>query len=184
MAQKLRKCRICKKEFKQITSLHICCSIECTIENANNNIDKKVAKEKENAAKELREAKEHIKTRSEWMKEAQTAFNAFIRARDRGNPCISCYSFTGKQNAGHFLSVGSTPELRFDELNCYLQCEKCNSYLSGNLINYRKNLLARAGPDVIDYLEGPHEPKKFTILELKEIKALYKQKLKELLKSS
>ena len=37
-----------------------------------------------------RAAKERMKTRGEWTKDAQTAFNDFIRARDSGAPCVSC----------------------------------------------------------------------------------------------
>jgi hypothetical protein len=117
------------------------------------------------------------------MKEAQQAFNALRRMEDgllRGGTCISCGSKTGKQNCGHYRSVGSCPELRFEPLNTYLQCEKCNSYLSGNLINYRINLVKLIGVEKVEWLEKSHEPLKLSIDDLKALKALYKQKLKAL----
>jgi hypothetical protein len=125
--------------------------------------------------------REAIKSRSQWLKEAQEAFNAYIRARDYGKPCISCKKNTGaKMNAGHYRSVGAAPELRFNELNVHLQCEHCNSFLSGNIIEYRINLAKQIGIDNLEWLEGPHEPAKYTIEDAKRIKAEYKRKLKEI----
>lgn len=40
--------------------------------------------------KEIRAAKERIKPKGQHMKEAQTAFNAWVRERDSSLPCISC----------------------------------------------------------------------------------------------
>lgn len=179
---KPKKCKNCKSEFKPVRSLQSVCGIECAklmAEKKRIN-SAKVVKKAQN--RELKAAKERIKSRGDYAKDAQIAFNAYIRARDDGKPCISCGSHTGKKNAGHYRSVGSCPELRFEESQVHLQCEKCNSYLSGNLINYRIELIKRIGLDKVEYLEGPHEPKKYTIQDLKDIKSLYKQKLKELAK--
>jgi hypothetical protein len=52
--------------------------------------------------------------------------------------------------------------------------------LSGNLINYRINLAKKIGVDLVEWLEGPHEPKKYTIEQLREIKATYSRKAREL----
>ena len=156
------------------------CSPVCGVHLAAEIKAKKAAREAREARKTLREAKVKAKTRGDWTREAQAAFNRFIRLRDEGKPCVSCGSFTGKKNAGHYRSVGSAPELRFEEANCHLQCEKCNSYLSGNLINYRIELIKRIGQAAVDWLEGKHEPKKYTIQDLQEIKAIYKKKAKEI----
>ncbi|MDC0637458.1 recombination protein NinG [Flavobacteriaceae bacterium] len=119
--------------------------------------------------------------RSTRMKAAQTAFNAFIRARDAKLPCISCGRSTGcKMNAGHFKSVGAHPELRFNELNCHLQCEHCNSFKSGNISLYIPNLIEKIGLLEYEKLNEPHKAKKYTCAELKEIEFYYKQKLKQL----
>ena len=85
-----------------------------------------------------------------------------------------------RMNAGHYKSVGSTPALRFNEGNVHLQCEHCNSYLSGNIGEYRPRLIAKIGLEMVEFLEGPHEPKKYTIDELKELIATYKEKVKAL----
>jgi hypothetical protein len=140
---------------------------------------KKATAKKERA--EHKEAKERIKTRGDWLKECQIAFNAFIRERDAGLPCVSCGRGNNvKQNAGHYRSVGSEPSLRFCEEQVWKQCEHCNSYLSGNLINYRIELLRRIGPERLEWIEGYHEPKKYSIEDLRAIRDEYRAKLKQL----
>ena len=146
------------------------------MELARGNRQKKAKKETSRMRREF-----NLKDRSYQLKKAQAAFNAFIRERDKCLPCISCQKNSGaKMNAGHYLSVGAHPELRFETLNCWLQCEKCNSFLSGNIARYRINLIERIGMGAVEWLEGPHEPKKYSIEEIIEIKELYRAKLKAL----
>lgn len=131
--------------------------------------------------KEIRAAKERIKPKGQYMKEAQTAFNAWIRERDAALPCISCgRHHQGKYDAGHYRTVGSNPALRFEPLNCHRQCSPCNTHKSGDIVNYRIELVKRIGADKVDWLEGPHDPKRYTIEDLKTIKADYLAKTKEL----
>lgn len=177
---KPKRCKSCRESFTPFRPLQVACSNGCAISLATEKREKEERKQAQVARKEHREAKERIKSRGEWLRDAQIAYNGWIRARDDGKPCVSCGSFTGKKNAGHYRSVGSAPELRFEPLNCHLQCEKCNSYLSGNLINYRIELIKRVGLDKVEWLEGHHEPKKYTIPELKAIRDEYRLKLKEL----
>lgn len=117
--------------------------------------------------------------RSAWAKKAQTAFNSYIRARDEKDPCISCQRHhTGQYHAGHYRTVGGHPELRFDEINCHKQCSVCNNHMSGNIADYRINLVKKIGLDNVEWIEGPHNPKKYSIEDLKEITAKYKAKIK------
>lgn len=177
----MKNCRYCKKPFNPSRPLQSVCSIACSIGWAALKKAKKQAQEATRKRVEHREAKERIKSRGEWTKEAQAAFNAYIRARDSEYPCISCgRHHDGQYHAGHYRTVGGNPELRFDELNVHKQCAPCNNHLHGNIVNYRIGLEGRIGKSGIEYLEGPHEPKKYTIEELKAVKAEYKRKLKEL----
>ena len=131
--------------------------------------------------KEVRARKEKLKSRRDHMKDTQIAFNAWVRARDATQPCISCGRFhQGKKDAGHYRTVASAPELRFEPLNCHLQCSPCNTHKSGDIVNYRINLVQRIGAEKVAWLEGPHEPKKYTIDDLKALTALYRAQTKEL----
>jgi len=139
------------------------------------------AVEVKNAAKRDRERRMEVKPVSYWMKRAQTAFNAWVRARDDGQPCISCGRVhQGQNHAGHYRPAGSNPELRFEPDNCHLQCAPCNSHLSGNLTAYRPALIAKIGLERVERLEGPHEPKRYRKEDYQAIEADYKAKLKEL----
>lgn len=155
------------------------CSIKCLAEHQKN---KRIAKKQKDERAELKKRKEKLKTKSDYAGEAQAAFNAYIRERDKGQLCISCQKPPKKKNAGHYRSVGACPELRFEELNVHLQCEHCNTYLSSNAIEYRINLVKKIGLEYVEWLEGPHPPKKYTIEDLKQIKKEYKRKLRELIK--
>nr|WP_312630905.1 recombination protein NinG [Pantoea piersonii] len=46
-------------------------------------------------------------------------------------------------NAGHYRTVGASKGTRYDETNCHLQWERCNSYLSGNIGEYSRGLSRR-----------------------------------------
>lgn len=123
--------------------------------------------------------REKLKTRSQWMREAQAAFNAWIRYRDRDKPCISCGA-TGRTSwdAGHYRSVAAAPSLRFDEDNVHKQCVPCNQHRSGNAIEYRRGLVARIGVERVEWLEREHPPKKYTIDELRLLKQDWRSILK------
>lgn len=171
-------CKVCKTEFTKQRMGQKVCGPECaqTLGTSKNAKALKVE-----ITRARRAAKEKLKTRQDWLREVQGVFNKFIRLRDADQPCISCgRHHQGQYHAGHFLSIGSHPELRFSEINVHKQCQPCNTHLSGNALEYRKGLIARVGLDPLDWLEGPHGVKKYTIIELMEIKDIYRKKLKEL----
>lgn len=182
-----RKCAQCGAKSDpstmKIAGLKAFCNIDCMVEFGKGNIDKgrkKLAKEK---SKKFSEIKRNFKLNDKSLrkKEAQKAFNAFIRERDKNEPCISCgRHHTGQYHAGHYKSAGGNPEIRFEPLNCHKQCSVCNNHLSGNLVNYRVNLIDKIGLEKVEWLEGPHEPQKYTCEDLLKIEQEYKKKLKEL----
>jgi hypothetical protein len=138
--------------------------------------------------REIKVRKEKLKSRADHLREAQAAVNEFVRLRDAHLPCISCDSMpsdhgliTGSRwDAGHYRSVGACPELRFEPLNIHRQCVKCNRNLSGNAVEYRIRLVKRIGADKVDWLEGPHSARKYTVDEIKTIKADYRALTREL----
>jgi len=158
-----RKCKQCREWFNPFRSNQSVCSAACAYEYAK-------AKEWKKRKKVL---KEKVKTKSDHLKEAQYYFNKYIRMRDEGKGCISCGKHNEKFDAGHYRSVGSHPQLRFNEINVHGQCRHCNSFLSGNLIEYRKNLIKRIGVDMVEWLEQEHEPRRLTVDEIKALKKKY-----------
>ena len=172
---KLKKCKVCPSKFSPFSSTQQACSTPCAIELVKINTANKERKLHAKAKKNLKD-----NDKSFQFDKTQVIFNKFIRVRDAGHVCISCQKPPRKKNAGHYLSRGASPELRFEELNCHLQCEHCNSFKSGNQALYRFNLITKIGQDKVDWLEGPHEPKRYTLDELKELQQEYKTKTKEL----
>lgn len=176
----------CKAKFVPVRPLQIACGIRCAlaIDAAKKAKDRKQADRKERA--ERKAAKEKLKPRGEYMREAQKAFNEFIRWRDRiaGHACIS----SGKPldwesnsvDAGHYRSVGAAPHLRFNEANCHAQSKQDNRWLSGNAVDYRIGLISRIGLEAVESLEADNEPRKYTIADLQAIKAEYRAKTREL----
>lgn len=183
---KRRKCRGCLQWFEPTMATQLVCSIPCARAAGPTLKAKKRAAEKR---KTIREAKQRLKTRSDHMRDAQRAFNAYIRERDEGRPCISCGRNDGEVRAqavggtwdcGHYRSVGASPELRFEPLNAHRQCKRCNRDMSGRVVDYRINLIERIGQEAVDWLEGPNEPCKYTIQDLIEIKLQFTKMKREL----
>jgi hypothetical protein len=177
----VKKCRICKAKFEPFNSLQQVCSTACALQKAQKDLQKDAERKVKEQRRWIREQKAKVKSRGEHLKEAQQAFNAYIRERDRHRPCISCGTYTaGQYHAGHYRTTKAAPELRFEELNCHKQCAQCNNFDSGNIVEYRISLIQRIGQEAVDWLEGPHEAKHYTTDELKEIKRKYRAMKREL----
>lgn len=125
---------------------------------------------------------------------AQKVFNECVRLRDTddngngnciSNPEVTLKFGTANCQAGHFISAGSCPRLRFDERNVHLQSKSDNYFKSGNLLEYRRYLIKKIGEDQVKELEQislNKKPFKWDRFELIEIIETYKAKSKELRK--
>lgn len=143
------------------------------------------------AAKDKRETRARIietKGRGYWTAQAQTAFNLWVRTRDAGQPCICCgkpfelQKPGGSMDAGHYLSRGAAPHLRFDERNVFGQRKNCNRPGGATRSAFRAGVIARIGLEAVEALEADQEPRKWSIDDLKQIKATYTAKARELQK--
>jgi hypothetical protein len=176
---KEKRCKLdaCKKLFTPFQPLQQVCSWDCGLAWTRQ-------KEEKKQRQITRQMKAKLKTKSQWLKEAQAEFNKFIRLRDHKLPCISCQRHhEGQYHAGHYRAIGAAPEIRFHEDNVHKQCSVCNNHKSGNQIEYRINLVKRIGRERVEALETKHEPKHYTIDDVKEIKRKYRGKARELLTS-
>lgn len=177
----MKRCKVCRTPFEPRLPLQAVCGIDCAKSLA---VSVRGKAEKQAAIKQRkadRERKEKLKSRSELAREAQQALNAWVRLRDADKPCISCgRHHEGQYHAGHYLSVGARPELRYEPLNVWKQCAPCNTHLSGNAVLFRQALVREIGLDRVEWLEGPHQAKKYTADELRAIKAEYTAKAREL----
>ena len=140
---------------------------------------KKEAVAQKSLRKDTKRRREALKTVSDYAKEVQVLFNRYIRLRDDGNVCISCQKPPKKKNAGHYKTTKAFPELRYNVDNCHLQCEHCNTYLSGNITQYRIYLLEKIGAERLAKLEGKTELPHLRIDDYKELKIYWRDKIKE-----
>jgi len=181
---KAKKCKnpACGVSFKpSFSTAQKVCSWACGLAIKDVNQEKARKSLAQIERKEIKARKEKLKSRADHLRETQVVFNEWIRLRDAALPCVSCgRHHEGQYHAGHYRTVGANPELRFEPLNVWKQCAPCNNHKSGDIVNYRIELVKRIGTDKVDWLEGSHEPKRYTIEELKTIKAKYRAKTREL----
>ena len=182
------RCPHCKAKLEAGQRIHPEC-IEPWAEAQAAKKEREDAKRARAAAKveraETKRRKEAIKTIPELTREAQIAFNAFIRARDQaaGYPCISSgrpLDWSGNAvDAGHYRSTGAAPHLRFNEDNCHAQSKFDNQWRAGNVVDYRIKLIERIGLERVEALEADNQVRKWTRQELIDIRDKYRAKTKE-----
>ena len=184
------RCPHCKGKLEQGQRIHPSC--------IDGYAEAEAAKAERKKAKELRaqqrveraqdrKRREELKRIPDLVREAQAAFNRWIRKRDEKEPCISCGApppdlsgLHAGRDAGHYRSTGAASHLRFHEDNCHAQCVKCNQWGAGRAVEYRIGLLAKVGPVRVESLESNNIPHRWTREELIAIRALYVSKLKTL----
>lgn len=143
------------------------------------------AKKKASRERDLERLKS-VQNISFFHKKAQAAFNAFIRERDKGNPCISCGKPDNghhQRHASHYRSVGACSALRYDERNVNASCSVCNNHLSGNVASYRIWLVEQFGIEIVEWIDSQPKSFKWNREQLESIEAVYKEKTKQLKKN-
>lgn len=199
-----RKCahKACRQWFHPQREGQIVCSFECASAIGKEQTAKarEAAKQKaaqrqrteEKAGRQRRKAKrESFKTKAQWDKEAQSAFNRYIRIRDEGKECVSCGNpLIGKSNyltgsaidASHYRSRGAASHLKFNVFNVHSACTRCNRQLSGNAVEYRIRLIDRIGLERVERLEADNAPRRFDVTYLKRVKAIFSRRANALMK--
>jgi hypothetical protein len=185
------RCKICHGSFEKSRSIQpTCgkfdCNVEYAVRTARKAQEALVKEAKRMEAASVKARKEAIKSRGEWIEDAQRAFNAYIRARDAGQTCICCgkpfepQKLGGSIDAGHYRSRGSSPHLRFDERNVHAQRKNCNRPGGTTHDSFRAGMIARIGLEALEALESDQTPRHYSIEDLKAIRDTYRAKLKQL----
>jgi len=183
----MKSCTQCGKEF-QPRGLQSVCSPPCAVKLARETAKHRKGQEKLERAQFV-SRKAAIKTIPQLIAEAQTAFNAYIRERDRNQPCICCGQplsagdVGGAYDCGHYRSTGSASHLRFHPDNAHAQRKQCNRWGAGRAVDYRLGLIARIGLERVEALENNNDPHKWTRDELKLFKSAYTRMRKELIEA-
>lgn len=181
----MKTCAYCETKFQPARPLQSVCSPICASKKVRK--DKKANKDRAKLDRMMdRQRARALQTIPELIQLAQREFNAYIRARDEGKPCICCGQPLGEgspgggYDCGHYRSTGSASHLRFDERNAHAQRKHCNRYGAGRAVDYRIGLVNRIGLDAVEALESCNTPVKWTREVLRDIRDTYKAKTKAL----
>lgn len=185
LSGKPKKCavRACRKPFVPVQPFQSWCSPECGVQIARDKQQKERTALAKIERKAIREAKERVKPRSEYMKEAQAVINRYVRLRDAHLGCVSCErpaAWQGQWHASHYRSRGAAPHLRFNLHNIHKSCSICNNHLSGNIMGYRPELVRRIGEERVALLEASQGRAGFTTDYLKRLKRVFAEKTRRL----
>lgn len=187
MPAKAKPCKVCGAKFMPVSTLQVACSIDCAkiYGSANNRALWERGRQIERAEreKERRAYRKKSMSLSKLKNLAQREVNKYVRERDRDAGCISCHmpaSYEGPWHAGHYRTTAAAGHLRFDPRNIHKQCSQCNEHKSGNLVEYRKGLIAKLGAEAVESLENDNRVHHWTREELTEIRKAYRVKWREL----
>lgn len=129
------------------------------------------------------------KTISSLKKKAAILFSRYVRLRDclktTGSPewgeCISCdeTKHISGLDAGHFIAKKNSNY--FSERGVNAQCRKCNRFLGGNQLSYRRGIIERYGEGAdLELEEEAKQIKQFSLQELEALIVGLKEKIKGL----
>lgn len=183
-------CKVCRKPIPGRRSTLQTKCIPCVLAEANAR-DRAAAKAQRQAAIDervkFRARKDALKSRSDWAREAQAAVNRYVRllALSKGEGCYTCgarpdQAFGHVYDASHFRSVGSAPHLRFWVPQIRICCIPCNRHKGGELLAFRRALVAEHGPEWVEALEARQEVAKFTVDYLIRLKRIFTRKANRL----
>jgi hypothetical protein len=166
---KPKLCKVCKTKYTPTKPLQKVCNPLCAIEYSKIHLPKVKMTEANNKRKENKAKLKDLENLSYWKKILQAQVNLIVRLIDKDCPCISSgRAYRTDDQAGHFYSVGSTPALRFNLLNLWSQSIRDNMHNSGNLLNYREQLVKFDIIDLIEEQRLKYPTLKVSIEEIKE----------------
>lgn len=116
-------------------------------------------------------------------------FSQYIRLRDMIPKttlfrCISCGQIKpiNQADCGHYINRQHM-STRFSEINCNAQCRSCNRFDEGNIMGYRRGLVAKYGEARVCLLESQkYETRKYTEPEYLILIKHYQAEIKRILK--
>jgi hypothetical protein len=130
--------------------------------------------------------KKKPKTIAKLVEEAAVLLQKYVRlkAADENGyaKCVTCgvTKHWKELQGAHFISRAWTATKLMEE-NVNPCCQRCNGFLSGNLIEYTRYMDEMYGKEFVDELRQlKHQTKKYTRAEVEEIKSELREKIKEL----
>ena len=179
MGLKEKACKSCRQKFAPSRPMQTACSPACAIVIAERKREKQAQQMAAEKRRETRQRLDAVKSRADWLRDAQTAVNRYVRLRDREKGCISCArpaTWDGQWHASHFRSVGAASAVRFNLWNIHKACSVCNHHLSGNVAGYMPRLIEKVGPEKVEWLQQQNQTVRYEIEYLKRLKAVFNRR--------
>ncbi len=188
------RCKICRDKFEPKFFLQKACfNPACLAEWAKNDRETKADVEFKARKKSFNLSdtkKQHELTQKVYNKKRVLQEKKWFTDKGLEPECISCAKKNMDWCCGHFKSRGAQSNLRYDDMNTYLQCNRyCNMGLSGNIEGnkttrgYKQGLVDRFGNDraqeIIEYCETNTAVRKFTGPELVQMRKEFNLQIKE-----
>jgi hypothetical protein len=176
---KQTRCKICRTLYTKWSISQKCCSqASCAI--ALVELDKAKKARKQHAVDKIR-----LKSRREWLHDAEAVMNQYVRLRDSRLGCVSCdkpSTWQGQWHCSHFRSVGAASAIRFNLWNMNKSCSVCNKWKSGNLSEYEPRLRVKIGDEKVDWLRTQNQVVTYSIEYLQRLIKVFRKKIKRLTK--
>ena len=184
---RMKSCKVCRARFEPRMPLQVACGLACAAEHGKKVTAQQKAKKQRTERAQDKAKLDGMKTYPQLIADCQKAFNAVVRHRDEGQPCICCgrtsektYLTGSNWDCGHFRSTGSAPHLRFNFDNAHRQLVYCNRHGAGRAVVYRLGLIARIGLPRVEALEADNTPAKWTHDDLRRMTKEFRAQLKQL----
>lgn len=180
-----KKCKnpACGQKFTPQRMGQAVCGYQCGLAIKDVNQEKAKKAIAHEGRKAHKEAKERVKPRQKWLKEAEAAVNKYVRLRDAHLGCVSCdkpATWSGQWHASHLRSVGASSATRYNLWNIHKSCSVCNTHLSANLSEYLPRVREKIGDAKVDWLYTQNQAVTYSIEYLKRLKSVFTKKAKRL----
>lgn len=181
MSRTVTKCKVCKTQPVIRIGAQVC-GVACA------EIFSQIIRDKKRKQKDRVERRndakrrEKLKSKRDYMNDAQSAFNRYVNLRDKHLPCIACGKspHEGVRHASHYKSRGSNSYLTFNLWNLHSCCYSCNVSKSGNIGEMRIGMIKKIGIEKVEWLENAQRSREYSIEYLNRIKKVFIKKYKRL----
>lgn len=159
---KQKPCCICTDKFTPFqTTDVVCAKYDCRVSYAMRIVEKnrKAKKKAERKAasdnrKQKTAKKRELMSNDEYRaKVVQPVINEIARLIDYGQPCIATGNY-GKENGGHYRSVGSNRTTALNLHNIFIQAFESNHFKSGDNVKFKDGLIKTYGKDYFEFVDG------------------------------
>ena len=173
-----RTCVMCSTKYRPDRDGQLVCGLSCALRHA----------KARRTAKEAKARRQDAVPTITLKNRAQSAFNAYIRERDRvrlRGCCVSCGTSEGVMHCGHYRTRQAAPQLAMGGLlaclNARLQCAQCNNFKSGNVVQYRKAQQQILDPAQLDRVEHNNDTVKRSREWYLRCADIYRRRLRHLI---